>query len=273
MIQKKRILITGATDGIGLAAAKQFNEKGHHLLLHGRSRDKLLEIKNSLSESTSADLDIVVADFSSLAAVKEMADQVNSHDETIDVLINNAGVLRSENSFSEDGLELRFAVNTYAPYLLTRRLLPQLSTDARVINLSSAAQAPVDLAVLRGELDLSDQLAAYAQSKLALTMCTKELACMAEFQTKIFLAVNPGSYLATKMVRQGFGVAGNNVNIGAEILVTLALSEEFNNLSGEYFDGDLGRIAAPHFDAFDVDKSTQVLSEIEMVLSRKGFTF
>ncbi len=184
----------------------------------------------------------------------------------LDVLINNAGVYRVSQATTEDGLDVRFAVNAIAPYLLTQHLLPLLGTSARVINLSSAAQAAVDPRALSGQTGLSDG-AAYAQSKLALTMWSRGLALARAARGPTIVAVNPGSMLGTKMVREAYGVAGGDIGIGADILCRAALSEEFADASGRYFDNDAGRFAYPHPDALDPGKLAEVMRSIESVLS------
>ena len=111
------------------------------------------------------------------------------------------------------------------------------------MNLSSAAQAPADLRALRGTVAL-DHMGAYAQSKLAITIWTQERA--REYPNgPVFVTVNPGWLLASKMVKEGFGVAGNDLRIGAYILRRAAPSDEFAGASGRYFDSDAGRFSAP----------------------------
>ena len=167
---------------------------------------------------------------------------------------------------TQDGLDVRFAVNTIAPYLLTQRLLPLLGTSGRVVNLSSAAQSPVDPKALAGKVRLSDG-AAYAESKLALTMWSRALALSLGDDGPAIIAVNPGSMLGTKMVKQAFGVAGGDVRIGAEILCRVALGDEFAAASGQYFDNDSGKFASPHLDALDPQKSSEIVRVIEAVLT------
>jgi len=192
---KKTIFITGSTDGIGKLAALKLAKEGHEVYLHGRNSEKLAtviaEIKNKSNNST---INGFVADLSDLNALRQMAEQIKDEVSKIDVLINNAGVLKSSNSKNKDGLDLRFAVNYIAPYLLTNELLPLLQKgDApRIINLSSAAQAAVSLEALAGKIQLPEQ-AAYAQSKLALTMWSFHLA--EKLQDISVVAVNPGSLL------------------------------------------------------------------------------
>jgi len=265
----KTILITGSTDGIGLEAAKLLYSQGHHILLHGRSDKKLKAAEKALSElSGDGRIESHLADLSRMADVETLGKAITANHEQLDVLINNAGVLRTADTFTDDGLDIRFAVNTFAPYLLTQRLLPLLRPGARVVNLSSAAQSPVNLEALAGRTKISDQLNAYAQSKLALTMWSHTMAHLHKDRALVFVAVNPGSLLATKMVKEGFGMAGNDIQIGADILVRAALADEFANASGKYFDNDKGRFASPHPDAQDQKKLEGIVRVIETVLAK-----
>ncbi|MGB5213063.1 MAG: SDR family NAD(P)-dependent oxidoreductase [Anderseniella sp.] len=259
---RKLILVTGSTDGIGLETARKLSAKGHTVLLHGRNPAKLDAAKQALG----GDLEGYVADLSRLADVEELAKSVTAKHRKIDVLINNAGVFKTPDPITPDGLDIRFVVNTLAPYVLTQRLLPSMGTSGRVINLSSAAQAPVNLKALAGQARLAD-MEAYAQSKLALTIWSRELAKKLP-DGPIVVAVNPGSLLASKMVKEGFGVAGNDLSIGADILDRAALSDEFASASGKYFDNDAGRFAEPHTDALDPQKSEKLMDVIEDVLAR-----
>jgi NAD(P)-dependent dehydrogenase (short-subunit alcohol dehydrogenase family) len=267
----KTILITGSTDGIGLEAAKSLYSQGHHILLHGRSDTKLKAAEKALSElSGGGRVESYLADLSGMADVETLGEAIVANHEQLDVVINNAGVFRTADTFTDDGLDIRFAVNTFAPYLLTQRLLPLLRTGARVINLSSAAQSPVNLEALAGRTKISDQLNAYAQSKLALAMWSRTMAHLHKNRALVFVAMNPGSLLATNMVKEGFGIAGNDIRIGAEILVRAALSDEFAAASGLYFDNDKGRFASPHPDALDQKKTERVVRVIETVLAEKS---
>jgi NAD(P)-dependent dehydrogenase (short-subunit alcohol dehydrogenase family) len=252
----KTILITGATDGIGLLTAKMLVADGHDVLLHGRSADKL----EAAAEEVGGKPETYRADLSDLDAVAAFAEQLRARHDSLDVLINNAGVLKAPQTRTETGLDVRFVVNTLAPYVLSQNLLPLLPKDGRVVNLSSAAQAPVDMAALRGARGLGD-MDAYAQSKLAITIWTQELA-RAHLGGPVFVAVNPGSLLASKMVKEGFGIAGNDLSIGAHILASAAVSEDFADASGRYFDNDSGRFAQPNAAAADPDHVAEVLAVI-----------
>lgn len=264
----KTILITGSTDGIGLEAAKALYSQGHHVLLHGRNPTKLKASERTLSELPGdGRVESYLADLSRMADVDALASAIARTHKQLDVLINNAGVFRTTDTFTDDGLDIRFAVNTFAPYLLTQKLLPLLGPAARVVNLSSAAQSPVDLEALAGRTKIPDQLNTYAQSKLALTMWSHAMADAPKNNGLVIVAVNPGSLLATKMVKEGFGMAGNDIRIGADILVRAALADEFADASGKYFDNDKDQFASPHPDALDRQKCQDVVRVVGMVLA------
>lgn len=264
---RKKILITGSTDGIGLATARMLVSSGHHVLLHGRNPTKLKAAAKELATlSNGGDVESYVADLSQVVNVAQFADAVAEKHASLDVLINNAGVYRVPESVTRDGLDMRFSVNTIAPYLLTKKLLPLMGDSGRVVNLSSAAQSPVDLSALTGQTNLSDDVA-YAQSKLALTMWSRSVALSLKEHSPAIIAVNPGSMLGSKMVKEAYGVAGGDLSIGAEILVRAALSDEFAAASGRYFDNDSGQFASPHPDALDRNKSQAVVDTIETVLA------
>ena len=264
---QKTILVTGSTDGIGLETARMLVSRGQHLLLHGRNQSKLEEAEKTLSALPGGGrVESYVADLSRMADAEALAKAVAEKHAKLDVLINNAGVYNAPDPVTQDGLDVRFAVNTIAPYLMTQRLLQLLGTSGRVVNLSSAAQSPVDPKALAGQVSLSDS-AAYAQSKLALTMWSRSLALSLKDHGPAIIAVNPGSMLGSKMVKQAFGVAGRDIRIGAEILIRAALADEFAAASGQYFDNDSGQFASPHPDALDPRKSQEIVRVIETVLA------
>jgi len=208
-----------------------------------------------------------VADLSRIDDVEELAKAVTAKNAKLDVLINNAGFFKTPDPIIQGGLDVRFVVNTVAPYLLTQRLLPLLGSSGRVINLSSAAQSPVDPEALTGKVRLPDDFTVYAQSKLALTMWSRTMALSLKDDGPVIIAVNPKSMLGSKMVKEAFGVAGGDLSIGAKILARLALEDDFATASGQYFDNDVGQFAPPHPDALDTQKCEEIVCVLEKVLA------
>lgn len=260
----KTILITGSTDGIGRVAAQKLVELGHHVIIHGRNATKLADVRRDLSAL--GVISSYQADLSRPSEVTALAQDILRDVPKLDVLINNAGVFKAPNVVTDDGLDVRFMVNTLAPLVLTQRLRPVLGVRARVLDLSSAAQRPVNLSALRGEVQLSD-MEAYAQSKLALTMWSRHMA-ISHPQGPTFIAVNPGSLLATNMVKNAFGMDGNDINIGGDILVRLALEPGIEAHSGAYYDNDAGDFGFPHEDANDAAKVRAVVDTLEAVVAK-----
>ncbi|MEM1266357.1 MAG: SDR family NAD(P)-dependent oxidoreductase [Pseudomonadota bacterium] len=257
----KTILITGATDGIGLKAAERLAADGHRVLLHGRNAAKLKAAAGGMAGET----ETYLADLSRLPDVRSLAERVAAAHSQIDVLINNAGVFKTSDPSTPSGIDVRFVVNTIAPYALTRALLARIPPEGRIVNLSSAAQAQVDVDALTGHRPLGD-MEAYSQSKLGITIWSQALARDLPNGPSV-VAVNPGSLLATKMVTEGFGVAGSDVTIGSGILVRAALSPDFEGVSGSYFDNDSGRFAAPHRAAGDPDQVREVMAALERLIA------
>ncbi|MEP3655350.1 MAG: SDR family NAD(P)-dependent oxidoreductase [Litorimonas sp.] len=263
----KTILITGATDGIGLETAKMMAPEGHTLLLHGRNPDKLVAAAETVSKIEGAgEIKTYRADLSVLPEVEALADEVKGDFESIDVLINNAGIFKMSNPLTKTGYDARFIVNVVAPYLLMKAMLPTLSSNARVVNLSSAAQAPVDVEGFLNKRPFSDG-DAYAQSKLALTMWSFEMAKELGANGPMIVAVNPASFLGSKMVKEAYGRAGNDLRIGADILTRAALSNEFADASGRYYDNDRKSFAEPHPDALNSVKNNRLIQAIERLIT------
>ncbi|MEM9604723.1 MAG: SDR family NAD(P)-dependent oxidoreductase [Pseudomonadota bacterium] len=262
----KTLLITGATDGIGRATAEHLAADGHTLVLHGRNADKLSAVAEALRRVPGAGVVRTHrADLTRYADTVQLAKAVAADVGSLDVLINNAGVFTLADPITPEGFDARFIVNTVAPYVLTHRLADALPVGSRVINLSSAAQAPVDLDALLGKRHLAAG-DAYAQSKLALTMWSFELANALVRDGPSVIAVNPGSFLASKMVKDAYGLPGHDLAIGAQVLARAALSADFAHAAGRYFDNDRGQFADPHPDALDGGRNAAVIAAIEQVI-------
>ncbi|WP_245940683.1 SDR family NAD(P)-dependent oxidoreductase [Winogradskyella eximia] len=269
-MMSKTIIITGSTDGIGKLTAFSLAEKGHTVYVHGRNAVKVDAVVSEIKTTTNnQNIYGLVADFSDLEAVSKLAVQIKKDIPKIDILINNAGIFKTKDVQNKNGLDIRMVVNYLAPYVMTNAILENIkqSEVPRIINLSSAAQAPVSEAVLIGKEQDSEN-STYAQSKLALTMWSFNLA---KQEPKItVIAVNPGSLLNTKMANEAYGQHWSPAGKGVDILLDLALSDDYKNDSGKYFDNDKGDpkgyFAPAHPDAYDVSKITNLLDVTSKLL-------
>ena len=236
---EKTILVTGATDGLGRRVSRELAARGATVLLHGRSEERLEATLQEVHEHTRSEkLHCYLADFSSLGQVRQLAERVLSKHDQLDVLVNNAGIIAHERKESEDAYELTLAVNYLSHFLLTSLLLPLLrqSAPARIVNVSSAGQGPLDFSNLMLERGY-DAMRAYTQSKLAQIIFTFELAEHLRDTGVTVNALHPASLMDTKMVQSTFGYAMSTVEEGAEAVVRLAVSPEVEGLTGRYFDG------------------------------------
>lgn len=238
-IEAQTILITGATDGIGKITARKLADWGCRLLVHGRNAAKLDQVEDDLRRTTGNEkIKTYLADFSSLEQVRRLARKVQANHEELDVLLNNAGLgFNDEREESQDGYELRFAVNYLAPFLLTHLLLPLLeaAVPSRIVNVSSAGQQAIDFDDVMLENNY-EAWQAYRQSKLALIMFTFELAEKLKSENITVNSLHPGTFLDTKMVREADIKPLGTAEAGAEAEVYLATSSELEQVSGEYFD-------------------------------------
>jgi NAD(P)-dependent dehydrogenase (short-subunit alcohol dehydrogenase family) len=238
-VAEATILVTGATDGLGRRVAQGVAAKGATVLLHGRNPERLKATLEELRSQTGSEkVNSYLADLSALAAVRGLADRIFSEHDRLDVLVNNAGVISPERRESEDGYELTFAVNYLSHFLLTRLLLPLLkdSAPARIVNVASAGQSPLDFSNLMLERGY-DAMKAYSQSKLAQVMFTFELAEHLRGTGVSVNALHPASLMDTKMVQSTFGYTMSTVEEGTEAVVRLAISPEIEGITGRYFDG------------------------------------
>lgn len=264
----KTIFITGSTDGIGKLTALKLAKLGHQMLLHGRDVQKLADTISAIKNQTgNAKISGFVSDLSDFSSIEKMVIDISDKFTSMDVMINNAGIFTSRIEKNQDNLDIRFAVNYLAPYQLTEGLLPLLknSNSPRIINLSSAAQSSVSMDALAGREQISSN-AAYAQSKLALTMWSFALAkANPEIVT---IAVNPGSLLNTKMTLEAYGQHWSSADKGANILYDLAISSQYAESNGTYFDNDSGSFSPAHNDAYNEKKIDQLIAETNKILKK-----
>ncbi|MDD1711614.1 MAG: SDR family NAD(P)-dependent oxidoreductase [Methanoregulaceae archaeon] len=140
------ILVTGSTDGIGRATAIELARQGARVIIHGRSRAKARVVQREIQDVTNGQKpDILVADLSNPDQIRGMAAEISSAYPRLDGLVNNAGTYQETRNLTEDGVEMTFAVNYLAPFLLTHLLLPILraGTPSRIVTVASSAHEDV----------------------------------------------------------------------------------------------------------------------------------
>jgi NAD(P)-dependent dehydrogenase (short-subunit alcohol dehydrogenase family) len=256
-LDEQTILITGSTDGLGESTAERLVRRGASVLVHGRSEQKLERALAKLGADRGAPVQGLLADLGSLEQVRRLARCVERDVERLDVLVNNAGVaVMDERRTSRDEFELTFAVNYLSHFLLTAKLLPLLrrSAPARIVNVASIGQAPVDLDDLMAETIDYDGFLAYGQSKLAQIMFTFELAERlreAGVDDVTVNALHPATLMDTQMVRGSFGRSTSEVAEGVESLRRLVADPDLHGVSGRYF--DQLEEGAPHPQAYDAE--------------------
>jgi NAD(P)-dependent dehydrogenase (short-subunit alcohol dehydrogenase family) len=243
----KTVLITGGTGGIGRAAAIRLASTGARVGITGRDRVRADAAAAAIArESGNPDVDVFVADMSSQAEVRRLADEVLAVYPRLDVLLNNVGGFWAHRHVTADGLEHTFALNHLAPFLLTNLLLDRLiaSAPARVVVVSSGAQSMgrIDFEDLMGEPKYSGQRA-YNQSKLANVMFTYELARHLAGTGVTATALHPGvtstSFSAEDPALRPLVALMRpfmrSPKRGADTAVYLASSPEVDGATGQYF--------------------------------------
>lgn len=250
----RTLLVTGSTDGLGLAVATRAAEQGHAVILHGRSAERVETAAERIETRTGSRPASVIADFGRLKEVASIPDQLAGLTDHLDTVVNNAGIGTGEpdgrhRSESADGYELRLAVNYLAPFSLTLRLLPMLerSTDPRIVNVASDGQAEVDFDNLMLTRDYSG-LQAYCQSKLALVAFGFTLANRTAVTVN---SLHPGSFMPTKIVLDDGAAVVDDLEGGVDAIFRLATDPAYAGVTGRYF--ERLRESRPLEQAYDAD--------------------
>lgn len=243
----KTIVITGSSSGIGLATARQLLSDGNKIIMLCREGEKARAARESLLKSTGCDaeyVDLVFADLGSRRQIQSAIEDISRRYESIDVLINNAGVFRTKHSAGEDGLEMNFAVNYLAMVQITSGMMPLLkkSPDARVVNLSSEIykQARIKVEDLQS-LKKYKSSVAYANSKLMGIYFTLRVSETLSREGVVFNAVHPGVASTeafrdySRFVNKLLGLFIESPEQAAEPVIFLATSPDVRNISGAYF--------------------------------------
>ena len=237
----KTVLITGSTDGMGREVAIRIGALGAHVIVHGRNEQRGMEVVDAINASAGS-AEFQAADFGNLDNVRDLADRVKAQHEQLHLLINNAGIgwgfADGQRTESEDGYEMIFQINYLAHYLLTDLLLPVIrdSAPARIINVASGAQTPVNFDDIHLEQDFSGYTA-YAQSKLAQVLHTFHLDDDLAGDGITFNTLHPATMMDTTMVEEIGSPAQSTIDEGASALMYLAVSPEMEGRSGMYFNG------------------------------------
>lgn len=242
-------VVSGATSGVGLEAVRRLARAGAQIIMIGRNQGKAEEVRRELLAHTHAPVDVVIADFSDLAAVRAAAEILLANYPRIDVLINSAGLFSTSRIITRGGFETVFCVNHLAPFLLTQLLLARLqqSAPARIIQVNSEGHR-------FGGLDLNDLNWAhrryngywsYGASKIAQLLTTWEFADRLQGTGVTINAMHPGDVRTNIGMNNGplYRWFQNNViwrtlkdpAISGEALYYLAAAPEMANVSGRFF--------------------------------------
>ena len=252
----KRVLITGASSGIGRATAIGLAQRGAELLLTGRNPERCDEALAAVRAAGGTDARMFQSDFSRLDSVRELAASIRQHTERLDVLINNAAVVVMRRTLTADGYEMIFAVNHLAPFLLTGLLLPLLRPGARIVNVASDAHR-------WGALNFDDlhnersyiALRVYGQSKTANILWNLELARRLDGSGVTANSLHPGAIrsnlgggqgFAADLLRYIWALFMKSPEQGAATSIYLAESPDVEGVSGSYFANCREKQAAAH---------------------------
>ncbi|MDR2901357.1 MAG: SDR family NAD(P)-dependent oxidoreductase [Treponema sp.] len=254
-MESKIILITGATSGIGKAAAKALAQQGHTVILHGRNKTKTESLCEEIkSESGNTNIDILLGDMFLLSDVKKMADEFKAKYQKLDVLINNAGgTMGKTREVTNENMEKTIVLNLLAPFLLTELLLGVMaqSSDARIINVSSEMHK-FGGKPLFDDFQLEqnyDSVRAYGLAKLYLIWISRHLAADLKQKNMEHITVNtvhPGVSNTNFGLDADRGFFTNFIGKllmafsltpeqGAESVVYLASSDDVKNVTGKYY--------------------------------------
>ncbi len=252
LMQGKIVLVTGATSGIGQETAVGLAKMGAQVIITGRNRKRgeaaVTEIKQA---SGNPKIDLIIADMTSQADIECLADEVIAKYPRLDVLVNNVGMVVDKRQLTVDRIELNFAVNHLAPFLLTHRLLPLLkqSAPARVVNVTGGMLGKVDLSNLQAEKGSYNGFFNYSHSKSILMVASYELAQRLKGTGVTLNIAYPGGVTSTNMgsqpstlpvwIRPMFSVVRRTLDTTAEKAarssIYLASSPEVEGVTGQYF--------------------------------------
>ncbi|HVU19710.1 MAG TPA: SDR family oxidoreductase [Rhizomicrobium sp.] len=243
----KTIVVTGGTSGIGEVAAVELATQGARIVLIARDPERAGITLSKLRNANPAAQHVShLADLSRIAEMKRVSREIAQAEPEIDVLINNAGALFGKRQVTEDGLEMTFAVNHMAYFVVTNELLPNLKSGARIVSTASDAHqgAKLDFSDLQSEKKYSG-FSVYGRSKLCNILFNRELARRIDGTGVTANCLHPG-FVATRfgdnsggmfqtIIKLGKPVGAISPEKGAETIVYLASSPEVEGKSGGYY--------------------------------------
>ena len=256
----KVCIVTGANSGIGKATAMGLAQMGATVVMVCRDQVKGEEAQNEIREKSGNEaIDLMLADLASQASIRQLAENIQQRYQQLHVLINNAGGFNLSRRETTDGLEMTFAVNYLAPFLLTNLLLEKLiaSAPSRIVNVSSESHQSGYIRMDDLQLEKGYRIMrAYGQSKLALVLFTYELARRLQGTGVTANCLHPG-FVATNIGQNGVGSVGRSITKlifstlgispeeGAKTSIYLASSPEIEGVTGKYFAKSIPVRSAP----------------------------
>ncbi|KAM9224545.1 retinol dehydrogenase 13 isoform 2-T2 [Dugong dugon] len=263
-IPGKTVIVTGANTGIGKQTALELAKRGGNIILACRDMEKCeAAAKDIRGQTLNHHVSARYLDLSSLKSVRDFARKIIEEEKRVDILVNNAAVMRCPHWTTEDGFEMQFGVNHLGHFLLTNLLLDKLKASApsRIINLSSLAHVAghIDFDDLNWEKKKYDTKAAYCQSKLAIVLFTKELSRRLQGTGVTANTLHPGvartelgrhtgmhtSTFSSFTLGPIFWLLVKSPQLAAQPSTYLAVAEELENVSGKYFSGLKEKAPAP----------------------------
>ena len=240
---KKTILLTGATSGIGRAAAVEFYKQGFEIIIPARNKQKIDDLISETSKYENGVIKHYECDLASQKSLKKFVENVKNDYSKIDILINNAGIWNPKLRITDEDIEETFAVNIFASYFLTQEFLPLIEKGElkRIVYTSSGLHGgTINFDDIQFRKKYTSYLV-YQQSKLALILLTTYFAKQLKEKEITVNCFHPGFVSTslgashTKFSKMFFNLFGKSSEKGAETLIYLTLNDEVENVSGEYF--------------------------------------
>ena len=245
-LTNKLALVTGANSGMGMATAAALADKGAHVVMLCRDKKRGTEAFHILSENSNRKLDLMYCDLGDFASIHAFVDEFRAKYNKIDILVNNAGFISLDRQLTKDGLERQFGVNHIGHFLLTMKLVDLIPAGGRIVNVASGAHKVGKIHF--EDINLSrnfNVVTAYAQSKLANVLFTRELARRLKGKGITVNCCHPGAVATNIGISRDTGFGKTITGIlkpffqtpeqGASTAIYLASSKAVEGITGQYF--------------------------------------